>query len=233
MAKIKRMDQVKIIIRTYLKCGSFKEASRILKMSKNTIKKYIRALSGHKIELVDALLLSDETLGKMIFEDPSPTEEQRLTHFNDQADYWIDELRRVGVTRYLLWEEYRHRYPQGYGYSQFCEHLRRTIGRKDLTIPMEHPAGEVMQLDFAGKHMHWIDSHSGELIKCEVLIAVFAHSQYTYAIALPSQQIPDFIHGINQAFLFFGGLPKVILSDNLKSYVTKADRYEPKFTTIM
>ena len=232
MAKIKRMDQLKTIIKTYQKCGSFRESGRILKTSKNTIKKYIRTLSDQKIELSEALLLSDEALSKIIFKVCSSTEEKRLTHFNSQVEYWLDELRRVGVTRHLLWEEYRGQTPNGYGYSQFCEHLKRSIGSKDLTIPMQHPAGEVMQLDFAGKHMYWVDIHSGEYMKCEVLIGVFPHSQYTFAIALPSQQIPDFIHGINQAFLFFKGLPKAILSDNLKSYVTKSDRYEPKFTQL-
>jgi transposase len=230
MAKTKRMDQIRTIILSYQKSGSIKKVSRILKVSKNTVKKYLRAVKEHQLSLSEALLLSDEMLGKLIYEAPSSEEETRLVHFENQVDYFISELRRVGVTRQLLWEEYLEQYSDGYRYSQFCEHLRKVIGKKDLTIAMEYVPGEVMQLDFAGKHLHWVDISTGEHINCEVLIAVFPHSQYTYAIALPSQQIPDFIHGINQAFLYFGGLPKVILSDNLKSYVTKSDNYEPKFT---
>jgi transposase len=232
MAKTKRMDQIRTIIQGYQKSGSIKDVCRILNISKNTVRKYLRALSQHKISVSEALLLSDEALAKLIYETAPGLEEQRLVDFQSQADYFIAELHRVGVTRHLLWEEYIAQYPNGYRYSQFCEHFRKVIGKKDLTIAMQHTPGEVMQLDFAGKHLYWTDINTGERIACEVLIAVFPHSHCTYAIALPSQQIPDFIHGINQAFLYFGGIPRVILSDNLKSYVTKSDRYEPKFTNL-
>jgi len=232
VGKNKRMDQIKTIVKIYQDCGSIKETSRILKVSKNTIKKYLRAISFHKIDLSKALELSDDALNDIVLKDSSLVEQERFNHFERQVDYWINELRRTGVTRHLLWQEYLTRYPNGYAYSQFCEHLRKRIGAKDLTLPMEHKPGEVLQLDFAGKHLHWVDIKSGECISCEILIGVFPHSQYTYAIALPSQQIQDFIYGINQAFLFFEGLPKVILSDNLKSYVTRADRYQPKFTQL-
>ena len=226
------MDQIRTIILCYQKSGSIKEVCPILNISKNTVSKYLRALTQRNISLSEALLLSDEILGKLIYETASSEEEKRLMHFEGQTDYFISELRRVAVTRQLLSEEYLVQSPDGYRYSQFCEHLKKVLVRKDLTIAMEHVPGEVMQLDFAGKHLHWVDINTGEHIACEVLIAVFPHSQYTYAIALPSQQIPDFIHGINQAFLYFGGLPKAILSDNLKSYVTKSDNYEPKFTQL-
>ena len=232
MAKTKRMDQIRTLIKSYQKSGSIKEVCRILNVSRNTVRKYLRALSVHKLSTSEALLLDDEALAKLVYEATSSAEEQRLVDFQNQASYFISELRRVGVTRQLLWKEYLEQYPDGYRYSQFCTHLKRVIGNKNLTIAMEHIPGEIMQLDFAGKHLYWVDINTGERIACEVLIAVFPHSQYTFAIALPSQQIPDFIHGINQAFVYFGKLPKAILSDNLKSYVTKSDRYQPKFTQL-
>ena len=132
----------------------------------------------------------------------------------------------------MLWEEYRRDHPEGYGYSQFCERLKTEIGRKDLTLQIHHKPGEVMQVDFAGKKMHWVDVSSGEVHDCEILVAVFPHSQYTFAIALTSQKVGDFIHGLNQALLYFSKLPKIILSDNLKSFVIKADRYDPQFNEL-
>jgi Transposase and inactivated derivatives len=232
MAKLKRMDQVRNILSTYQTIGKIKKTCSILKVSKNTLKKYLGLLSEQKISLADALKMSDEELRKVIFKPGEQQADDRLVYFNSQVDYWLGELRRVGVTRQLLWAEYLEENPDGFRYSQFCEHLKKSIGRRNLTIAMEHEPGEVMQLDFAGKHMHYVDRDTGEVIACEVLVAVFPHSQYTFAIALHSQKIGDFIRGINEAFLFFGGLPKVILSDNLKSYVTRADRYEPKFTQL-
>ena len=232
MAKTKRMDQIKELLRTYQACGSFKQTGRILNMSKNTVKKYIRRLEQDQISLETALQMEESELQKVVLKPLPANEQNRLSHLESQLDYWLSELRRVGVTRQLLWEEYRQQTPSGYGYSQFCEYLRRAARRKDVTLQIQHVPGEVMQLDFAGKSLSWIDLQTGEVMKCEVLIAVFPHSQYTFAIALPSQQIADFIYGINEAFLFFGGLSQVILSDNLKSYVSKADRYDPTFTQL-
>lgn len=136
-------------------------------------------------------------------------------------EHWTRELRRVGVTRQLLWREYRQAHPDGYGYSQFCERLRRYVERRDLTMVLSHVPGQMMYLDFAGKTLSWVDRHTGQLHSCEVLVAVLPHSHYTFAIALPSQKVLDFIHGINEALLYFGGVPQAILSDNLKSYVKR------------
>ena len=232
MAKIKRMDQIRNILKIYNECGNIKETSRILKTSKNTIKKYIRILQDRTITPTQALELSDNILSEIIYRQASNTDISRLNYFESQVEFWLTELRRVGVTRQLIWSEYRIGNPDGYSYSQFCQHFKRYVAKKDITIALTHDPGQTMQLDFAGKHMHWIDINSGEQIKCEILIAVFPYSQYTFAIALPSQKIPDFIHGINQSFLFFQGLPKQILCDNLRSYVTRSDLYEPKFTEL-
>lgn len=232
MAKIKRMDQIKLIIRTYLNTRSFRETARRLKMSKNTVKPYLHRCWEHEEDLSKILKWDDEKLKAIFYRPVAKPDNDRATIFSDQVDYWIKELRRVGVTRHLLWEEYRQKHSGGYGYSQFCERLKREIGHKDLTLSLDHVPAEVMMVDFAGKKLHWVDADTAEVYTCEVLVAVFPHSQYTFVIALPTQQIMDFVYGLNQALLFFGGVPKVILSDNLKSYVTLADRYEPKFTQL-
>lgn len=232
MGKIKRMDQVRQILETYLTTHSLKATARRLGVSKNTVKVYVRLGQAHTEDLSQLILLSDLELLPIFYPDKETASVDRLSVFESQLDYWIKELRRVGVSRYLLWQEYRQKHPQGYGYSQFCERLGRELGRRDLTLRLNHEAGKVMQVDFAGKKLHWIDVVSGELHECEVLVAVFPHSQYTFAIALESQKVGDFIGGLNQALLFFGGLPQVILSDNLKSYVIKADRYDPCFNEL-
>ncbi|MDH3699567.1 MAG: IS21 family transposase [Flavobacteriaceae bacterium] len=232
MSKVKRMDQIKLILETYLLTRSVKATCRRLNVSKNTVRTYIRRGERSSKDLSKVLQLSDEDLTKIFYSRAIKTGTNRKKVFLDQVEFWVKELRRVGVTRHLLWEEYRQDYPEGYGYSQFCERLKREIGRKDLTLSLHHVPGEVMQVDFAGKKMRWIDPLSGEVIECEVLIAVFPHSQYSFAMALPSQKVGDFIHGLNQALLFFGRLPLIILSDNLKSFVTRADRYDPTFNQL-
>ncbi len=232
MGKIKRMDQVKTIIKAYLRTGSIKATARQLQISKNTVREYIRRAERHPKDLPELLLLPDPELLNIFYLAKNKDSNKREIVFTDKVDHWLKELRRVGVTRQLLWEEYRKEHPDGYGYSRFCERLSSVIGQRDLTLSMNHVAGEVMQVDFAGKKLSWVDSETGEVHLCEVLVAVFPHSQHTFAIALKSQKVADFIEGLNQAFVFFGGLSKIILSDNLKSYVSRADRYEPKFNEL-
>ncbi|MFM9948862.1 MAG: DDE-type integrase/transposase/recombinase, partial [Saprospiraceae bacterium] len=232
MAKVKRMDQIKTLLSNYLSSGSIKATARQLKVSKNTVREYVRRAEAYTTDLRKLLELDEESLSRIIHTPQGDESCNRASVFEQQVDYWLGELRRTGVTRELLWQEYRTTDPGGYGYSQFCEHLRRKIGHRDLTLALEHEPGEVLMVDFAGKKMQWVDAHSGEVHVCEVLVAVLPFSQYSFCIALPSQNLANFIHGLNQALLFLGALPKVLLSDNLKAYVSRADRYEPTFTQL-
>ena len=232
MGKIKRMDQVRMILSSYLSCGSIKGTAKRMQVSKNTVRYYVRLASECGSSLPELMKVSEKEFDALFSAKQNRVVDSREQFFSEHVDDWIEALRTNGVTRQLLWEEYRVKHPEGYGRSQFCEHLKRAIARRDLTLSIEHKAGEYMQLDFAGKKMHWIDAYTGELHDCEVLVAVLPHSHYSFAIALPSQKVMDFIYGINQVLLFFGKLPRVILSDNLKAYVTKADRYDPDFNDL-
>ena len=232
MGKTKRMDQVKDIITCYLDCKSIKKTAARLHISKNTVRLYVRKAKEAYDDLCEVFSASDEQLTRVFYTDRSTGITDRQAIFDKKLDYWIKELKRVGVTRHLLWEEYRHHYPQGYGYSQFCERLKKEIGRRDLTLALGHKPAEYMQVDFAGKKMRWVDLSTGQVHDCEVLVCVLPFSHMSFVIALPSQKMEDFVYGLNQALLFFGGVPKVILSDNLKSYVKKTDRYDPTFTDL-
>jgi len=163
------------------------------------------------------------------------------SHLNDKTrqDYLetelprlVSELGRVGVTRYLLWQEYKQKNPKGYSYSLFCQRIKDYKYRVNTTMRLEHKAAYRLTIDFAGKKMSWVDKNSGEVHYCEVLVCTLPYSGYTYACALGSQKQEDFIQGINKCLRYLGGSPKVLLSDNLKSYVSKPDRYEPSFTKL-
>jgi transposase len=81
-----------------------------------------------------------------------------------------------------------------------------------------------MQVNFVDEKLQWVDIHSGEVYECEILVAVIPHSQHTFVIALASQKTIDFIAGLNAALVYFGKVPQIILSDNLKALVIRADR---------
>lgn len=230
--KTKRMDEIRLILQTYQSCGFYKRTAKRLRVSKNTVKEYVRRAQAIYGSVEQALLVSNEELYQALFPPVSVDDQTREGIFNAQLEYWTKELRRVGVSRYLLWQEYRLKHPDGYGYSQFCERLRRYVKRNDLTMVLSHTPGQEMYLDFAGSTMQWVDRDTGQVHEVQILVAVLPHSYYTFAIALPSQKVLDFIYGINEAFLYFGGVPQAIVSDNLKSYVTKASRYEPNFNEL-
>jgi len=191
MAQLKRMDQIRLIISTYLEVRSYRATARRLGMSRNTIRDYLVKLKACYADLKDALSQPDEVLIALVRSPASRADSEREKVFDEQVGYWLKELRRVGVTRSLLWQEYKVKHTDGFGYTQFCERLKKAIGRRDLTLVLSHNPGEVMQLDFAGKKLHWVDPQSGEVHTCEVLVGVLPHSQYTFAIALASQQVVD------------------------------------------
>ena len=137
------------------------------------------------------------------------------------------ELRRKSVTLMLLWEEYRAQHPDGYGYSQFCERYRQWKGRLTPTMRQTHPAGERMFVDYAGQTIAFTDGLTGEVVTCQLFVAVLGASSYTYAEATLTQSLPDWCSSHERAFKFIGGAPAQVISDNLKAGITKACFYEP------
>ncbi len=137
------------------------------------------------------------------------------------------ELRKAGVTLMLLWEEYRSVHPGGYGYSQFCELYRRWKGKLSPTMRQTHLAGEKMFVDYAGQTVEIMDGLTGEVREAQLFVAVLGASSYTYAEATLTQSLPDWTGSHCRAFAFFGGVTAQVVSDNLKSGITKACFYEP------
>ena len=138
------------------------------------------------------------------------------------------ELRRRGVTLRLLWQEHREEHRDGLGYTQFCAHYRDVTCQLEVTMRQVHPAGERMFVDYAGMTMPIVDPRSGEIREAQVFVATLAASGYSYAEATWTQGQEDFIGSHVRALGFFGGLPRVIQPDNLKTGVTQADYYDPE-----
>jgi transposase len=137
------------------------------------------------------------------------------------------ELKRKGVTLFLLWQEYREHHPQGYQYSWFCEHYRAWRGQLDVVMRQDHRAGEKLFVDYAGQTVAVVDSATGELREAQIFVAVLGASNYTYAEATWTQGLPDWIGSHQRCFRYLGGVPQIVVPDNLRSGVTKAHRYEP------
>jgi transposase len=90
------------------------------------------------------------------------------------------------------------------------------------------PCGEKLFVDSAGQGTPIVNPHSGEAREAALFIAVLGASNYTYAEATWSQTLPDWIGSHVQAFAALGGVPEVVVPDNLKAAVQRAHRYEPE-----
>ena len=131
------------------------------------------------------------------------------------------------MTLSLLWVEYRQEYPGGYGYSQYCHHYRQWKQQLNPTMRQKHKAGEKLFVDYAGQTVAVVDPETGEIREAQVFVATLGASNYTYAEATPSQELPFWIKSHVHAFEFFCGVPEILVPDNLKSGVTHPCRYEP------
>lgn len=195
--------------------------------SRNTVKKYLTQFkdSGFSFEEVNAL--SDRELedlfGKAREHPPTPRMQCMVRCF-PQVD---KELKRTGMTRFILWQAYIKEFPDGYQYSQFCFYFNQWKARVNPTMHMDHKAGDKLYVDFTGEKLHLTDKDTGEIIPVEVFVAILGASQLTYAEAVPTQQKEDFIAACENTLHYIGGVPAAIVPDNLKAAVTKSNRYEP------
>lgn len=137
------------------------------------------------------------------------------------------ELKRTGVTLYLLWEEYREVHPEGYGYSQFCEIYRRWAKKLKLSMRQLHRAGERTFVDFSGKRPHLVDRRTGEEIPVELFVGVLGASGLTYAEATMTQQAAEWVGAHTRMLEYFGGSTEIWVPDQLKSAIRRSCRYEP------
>lgn len=225
--KAKPMSQIKQLLRLHKQGESIKSIARHLGISKNTVKSYLGKLTSGKLSITELLELEDPVLEGTFHSGNPAYKDSRFDHLSNNLDYFSNELKRVGVSKKLLWEEYLAVYPDGYAYSQFCFHLRQQLLARKPGLKLEHQPGDKLFVDFAGKPLHYIDPATGELIACQVFVACLAFSDYCFAMAVPSQRIADFLHALGCCLKELGGTPALLVPDNLKSAIIKADRYEP------
>ena len=171
--------------------------------------------------------LTDDALENRLFARAGVRQGQRRLPEPDWAELAL-ELKKPGVTLMLLWEEYRAVHPGGYGYSRFCDLYRGFERRLSPTMRQEHVAGDKVFVDYSGKKLSIVDRLTGEICEAEIFVAVLGASGFTYAEATWTQTLPDWIGAHVRMFNFFGGVPRLVVPDNLKSGVNRASFYDPE-----
>lgn len=143
-----------------------------------------------------------------------------------------NEMKKKGVTLQLLWEEYRAVHPDGYGRSQFCELYHRHVSTLEPVMRFDHKAGDKLFVDFSGDRPSYVDRATEKVIEAELFVAVMGASSRIYALAVDSQQIPDWTRVHVGAFEFYGGVPACVVPDQLKSGVKTPSKYDPEINPV-
>jgi len=225
--KPKRMSQIKQLIQLHKQGKGIKTIARELDISKNTVKSYLAKFREGKLDFNTLLSLEEPVLEAKLFAGNPSYKEGRYEHLKGKLSYFATELKKTGVTRQLLWGEYRVAQPDGYSYTQFCHHLSQYLLAQNPSMVLQHNAGEKLYIDFAGKKLSYINKDTGEVIECQVFVACLPFSDYSFAMAVPTQNVEDFIYALKTCLKDLGGVPQTLVPDNLKSAIIKANKYEP------
>lgn len=219
------MRKIKEVLRLKWSCGlSNRAIGRSCRVSSSTVSEYVQRAkrAGLSWPLPDDL--DEATLWERLFPVPVRPPEACIP----MPDWPVvhKELKGKGVTRQLLWREYRAAHENGFSYSQFCEHYRTWRQLLKPTMRQRHEPGEAM-VDYTGLTMGVMDPATGEKRKAEIFVFSLAVSRYIYAEAHWSQDLPSWIRGHEHAHRAVGGVPPLTIIDNLRSGVSRACRYDP------
>lgn len=232
--KLVAMQQIRLLIHYLQKGHSQRKIAQQLGLSRNTVKLYTDRIQASPFSLTDIGQLDQAALSALVYPSLQTAEaDPRRSDLSQRTAYFFSQLNRTGVTRRLLWEEYKQQYPAGYEYTQFCELLARDKKLSQASMHFEYAPADMLLVDFAGDQLSYVDQQTGEVIKCPVLVCVLPFSGYSYVVALPNASLPHLVKALNQCLAFFGGVPANFKSDNMKQLVQKSCRYEPVFTQMI
>lgn len=220
------MRKVKEVLRLRWGNGmTIRQIARSCNIGKGTVQEYLlRArLAGLGWPLPEGL--DEGTMERMLYPPAAPARARAVGM--PPMEEIHRELRRKGVTLQLLWEEYKGSCPDGYGYSRFCELYRQWEGKLHVSLRQSHRAGEKLFVDWAGQTIPVVDPKTGEIREAYLFVAVLGASNYTFARAYLSQELPFWIRAHVEAFRFLGGIPEILVPDNTKTGVTHPCYYEP------
>jgi len=223
------MEQLKQLLQLKNDGIAIREMARRLGISRNSVRKYLSLLDNNTDQQGEALTnkaLADQAYGNDSMVHDAQRLQQLITHFQSASA----EVGKRNVTRQLLWKEYIELHPDGYVYSHYCHHLSQYLKNRDLSMHLEYQAGDMIMVDFAGRKQHYVDTSTDEQISCHVFIAILPYSGLIFCLAVRSQRTADFVTCMNEMLRYYGGTPATILCDNLKTAVTRPDRFEPSFT---
>ena len=203
---------------------SARKTARALKISHTVVNRYIKRFEKAGISYDEFLSLSDSEILAKLFDKQIQQSKYPIPDWS----YIHKEMHNKIVTLELLYEEYCQSYPEGhYGYTWFCNNYKAYTKKLSPSMRQAHKAGEKAFIDFSGVTVPIVDPETGEIKNAQIFVSVLGASGYPFVMATPSQKKADFIDANVKMFEAFGGVPELLVPDNLKSATIRADRYDP------
>ncbi|EKY4883164.1 TPA: IS21 family transposase [Vibrio vulnificus] len=220
------MDKIKEVLRLKYECQlSLRKIASCTKVSRSTISEILTRFEHYGVGWPLPDNHSEAQLAQVLYRDKTTSASKVMPNFS----YIHKELRRPPMTKQLLWEEYvAEHHERAYRYSQYCEHYRRWLKKQKRSMRQSHLAGDKLFIDYCGPTIPVINPETGEVRKAQIFVATLSASNYTYVEACESQRLEHWLEAHANAFEHFGGVPALLVPDNLKAAVTKTDRYEPQ-----
>lgn len=220
------MTKIRQVLRLHLEMhSSRRQIARSLGISRDAVTDYLTRAAAAKLSWPLPLNIDDAALEAQLF--PRILTRERTRKSEPDWSVVHEELKRKGGTLQVLHEEYLADNPDGISYSLFCQRYREFKQTLKGHMRQTYRAGERVFVDYAGLTKEIINPSSGEIRTSQIFVGVLGASDYIYAEAHWSQTLPDWISAHVRMFEYFGGVPAVIVCDNLKSAVIKASRTEP------
>jgi transposase len=219
------MRKVREVLRLKLQLGlSDRDIAESCKVGKTTVGEYVQRAREAGLSYPLPEDLDDEALLDKLY----PVKEKAQGKPLPDWEVIHRERQRKGVTLFLLWQEYKAQHSEGYEYSFFTVLYNEWKAGLDVVMRQDHKAGEKLFVDYAGMTLAITNSSTGEITDAQVFVAVLGASNYTFAEVTASQRLPDWLASHVRAFEFFGGVPVLVIPDNLKAGVKNPCYYEPE-----
>jgi len=217
------MSKVKEILRLKYDVGlSLRDIAASCNCGKSTVDEILKRAQNANITW--PCELNDKELLSLIY----PPAERYSKYTEPDMEYIFQEMKKKNVTLILLWEEYKRDNPNGLMYTQFCERYKEFKKTNQISLHIEHKAGEEMQVDWAGSTIPYFEPSTGEEKQSYIFVAVLPASSYPFAYAYKDMTLPSWIDAHVRAFEYYGGVPRVTIPDNTKTAVKKADLVDPQ-----
>jgi transposase len=223
------MNEVAETIYQWHKGVKIGHIGRSLGLDRKTVRKYIGMARSLGV-MQDGALPDEQEMARRLKDIMNETSFE--TPAIDRVARYAEEIKKLledpNMTGKQVWRLLKENHGIAVGYTTMKRYLRSqfSYGRAKTCIRIETPPGEEAQVDFGYAGLMY-DPDMQKKRRSWAFIMTLSASRHKFVRFVFNQDTAMWIDCHERAFAFFGGVPKRIILDNLKSGVLKADIYDP------